>query len=475
MSKLNLSEAAARILEGEDAQSILNKSRSAGRESFGVGNPKAVNKANAPQTGEVQLGTAGHTMDDSNYDGTKGMGAQATLPTGRGVAGAKFGDNPSKGSGTSDYASEPNSKQGRSDLAKSPQTEIEPSDDARRDGKKGGVSSKKTMSANPKAPQITVPESSEPDDEWEEDEELEEATIEEVMEDLENMEDEIFMEKYGMCKSDAAEKMSSDDEDEEEDEEDEDKEEEAKAKRKEKMKEDVDAMLSGENLSEEFKFKAATIFEAAVESRVEEIASELEEKYTQEFEESLELVKEDFADKLDSYLDYVVENWMADNELAIEKGLRSEIVEDFIGALKNVFVEHYIDIPEERVDIVEELVNKVDELEDQVNEQILKNIDLKKSLAEQQKIEIIHSVCEGLTLSQAEKVKSLAKNVEFVSEEDFEEKVSTIKESYFPNGVVSASSESLNESVELDEDYTTKVVDPLIEQYVSKISRLTKF
>jgi AcrR family transcriptional regulator len=300
------------------------------------------------------------------------------------------------------------------------------------------------------------------------------------MEDLENMEDESFMEKYG-CDKDEAVRIMEGDSCDSYDDEDEDEEENKKAKKakkdemKMKVKEDVDAMLSGENLSEEFKEKASMIFEAAVEARVEEIASELEEKYIAEFEETLEVVKEDFASKLDSYLDYVVENWMAENELAIEKGLRSEIVEDFIGALKNVFVEHYIDIPEDKVDIVEQLADRVEELEDQINEQHLKNIDLKKSLSEHRKEEVVHLACEGLTLSQAEKVRALAKNVEFVSEEDFSEKLVSIKESYFPTEIRTASTDSLNDMIEIDEDNTTKVVDPLIESYVNKITRLAKF
>ena len=149
----------------------------------------------------------------------------------------------------------------------------------------------------------------------------------------------------------------------------------------------------------------------------------------------------------------------------------AEIVEDFIGALRNVFVEHWIDIPEEKVDIVEELVEKVESLESQVNEEILKNINLKKSISEHQKSEILHSVCEGLTLSQVEKMKSLAKSVDFISEEDFKQKVETIRNSYYPSGIVTPSSESLNETIEIDEDKATKVVDPLIEMYAKNLTK----
>ena len=459
MSNLNLSEAAAEILNQSKA--------SAGAEPFGVGNPKAA-KVKAPQQAELEIGTAGHKYTDANYDATKGMGAQATLPTGKGVAGEPM----------KKLFGQPQQTQSRSDLAKDTETETETSDDAKRDRKKATLAAAK-MAANPKAMKPVVPESEE-EEEWEEpedeefddEEEVYEATVEEVMEDMESMDDEEFESTYGLTKEEASCKMNSDEDDDDEEE----KKAEMKEKRKLKMKEDVDAMLSGENLSEEFRNKAAMIFEAAVESRVEEIAAELEEQFTTEFNEAVEGIKEDFADKLDSYLDYVVENWMAENELAIERGLRSEIVEDFIGALKNVFIEHYIDIPEDKTDIVEQLVDRVEELEDQVNEQILKNIDLKKSISEHKKEEAILAVCEGLSLTQVEKIKSLAKNVEFVSEEDFSDKVETIKESYFPTNIVSASTESLNEMVELDEDENaTKVVDPLIEQYANIIAKKPKF
>lgn len=465
MSNLNLSEAAAEILNQSKAK--------AGAEPFGVGNPKASDekKVKTPQQAELEIGTAGHKYTDSNYDATKGMGAQATLPTGKGVAGEPMHK----------LSGEPQQTQGRSDLTKDTETETETSDDAKRDRKKATLAAAK-MAANPKAMKPVVPESEE-EEEWEEPEEEEEfedeeevyeATIEEVMEDMESMDDEEFEATYGLTKEEASCKMSDDEDEDDEDEKE--KKAEMKAKRKEKMKEDVDAMLSGENLSEEFRNKAAMIFEAAVEARVEELATELEEQFITEFNEAVETIKEDFADKLDSYLDYVVENWMAENELAVERGLRSEIVEDFIGALKNVFEEHYIDIPEDKTDVVEQLVDRVEELEDQINEQILKNIDLKKSISEHKKEEAVLSVCEGLSLTQVEKIKSLAKSVEFVSEEDFSEKLETIKESYFPSGVIQASTDSLNDIVELDEDEnTTKVVDPLIEQYANIISKKPKF
>ena len=202
--------------------------------------------------------------------------------------------------------------------------------------------------------------------------------------------------------------------------------------------------------------------------------AKLEEAYQETITEELELFTEEVTDKLDAYLDYVVENWMAENEIAIERGLRSEIVEDFIEGFKNLCTEHYIDIPEDKVEIVEQLVDKVEDLETQVNEQILKNIELKKTISEHKKEEAVLAVCEGLSLSQVEKIKSLAKNVDFVSEEDYNEKLSSIKESYFPSNIkVADKSEFLDESVHAEEE-TTKYVDPEVAMIAKSITKFTK-
>ena len=240
----------------------------------------------------------------------------------------------------------------------------------------------------------------------------------------------------------------------------------------EEVNEDIAALMAGENLSEDFKRKATAIFESAVKTKVAELAEELEAQYVAQFEEAYEEMKEDFASKVDEYLDYVVESWMEENQLAIESGLRTEIAEGFINSLKTVFEEHYIDIPEEKFDVVEELASKVEALEKQVNEEITRNIDLKQKLSEQKKVEALHSVCEGLTLSQAEKIKTIAESVEFVSEEDFVGQIEAIKESYFSVASVKpASIESLNDIVELTEDVKTPTVDPLIAAYASRISQ----
>jgi hypothetical protein len=240
----------------------------------------------------------------------------------------------------------------------------------------------------------------------------------------------------------------------------------------EETNEDIAALMAGENLSEEFKRKATAIFEAAVKTKVAELAEELEAQYVAQFEEAYEEMKEDFATKVDEYLDYVAESWMEENKLAVESGLRTEIAEGFIDSLKTVFEEHYIDIPEEKFDVVEELASKVEALERQVNEEMTKNIDLKQKLSEQKKVEALHSVCEGLTLSQAEKIKTIAESVEFVSESDFVDQIEAIKESYFSVATVKpASIESLNDVVNLNEEKETKAVDPLIAAYASRISK----
>jgi hypothetical protein len=241
---------------------------------------------------------------------------------------------------------------------------------------------------------------------------------------------------------------------------------------KEDMEEDIDALLQGQDLSEEFVSKATTIFEAAVMSRVEEIAEEVESQLHEQFEQAVEELKEDFANKIDDYLNYMVEEWMEENQLAIESGLRAEIVEDFIGGLRNLFAEHYIDIPEEKVDVVEEMASKVEELEGKLNEEIQKSIEFRKEINEHKKIQAIQAVCEGLTQTQVEKLKSLAESVEFTSEEDFAEKINTLKEAYAHSNVKPAEKSALEEGVEVPEDKPGKTsADPLINAVVNSISK----
>ena len=245
------------------------------------------------------------------------------------------------------------------------------------------------------------------------------------------------------------------------------------AKKKKEMKEDIDALLQGEDLSEEFVVKATTIFEAAVNSRVTEIAEELQVELQEQFSDAIDHLKEEFTTKIDDYLNYMVEEWMKENELAIESGLRTEIVEDFIGGMRNLFVEHYIDIPEEKVDVVGELAAKVEELEEKLNEEMHRSIQFKKEINEHKKLEALQTVCEGLTQTQVEKMKTLAESVDFTTEEEFAEKLETLKEAYTgTSGVKFGERSALEEGIDVEEVKTDRVsYDPLIDAVAKTISK----
>jgi len=241
---------------------------------------------------------------------------------------------------------------------------------------------------------------------------------------------------------------------------------------KEKMKEDMDALLSGENLSEEFVTKATTIFEAAVIARAEEVISEAEEQLMEEFEVAVEAIKEDLAAKVDGYLNYMVEEWMKDNEIAIQSGLKAEITEEFLSGLRDLFIEHNIDIPEDKVDIVEELAAQLEATEAVLNEEIARGIELSQALNEQKKIEAIYTACEGLTQTQVEKMKSLAEGVDFTTEEEFTTKLDTLKESYFKADVKVATTDALDDEVLLEEEKRAiKSSNSEIDYYAKSISQ----
>ena len=215
--------------------------------------------------------------------------------------------------------------------------------------------------------------------------------------------------------------------------------EELKSKYEIDVKSDVEALIQGEELSEEFKEKAATIFEAAVFAKVnEEVNSRietLEAQYKEQLDESLNETRTEMVQKVDDYLNYVVKEWMQENELAIEKGIRSEIVEDFMVGLKNLFVEHYIDIPDEKVDLVDDLFAKVEDLEESLNKEMEKGIELTKELKEFRKLEAVANISEDLTDVQREKMVKLAESVEYENDEDYSEKLGVLKENYFPTEV----------------------------------------
>lgn len=242
------------------------------------------------------------------------------------------------------------------------------------------------------------------------------------------------------------------------------------------MSADVAALLEGESLSEEFKQKATTIFEAAVNSKVGQIAEAMQEELQEEFDSAVEQIKEEIAGKIDEYLSYMVNEWVEENEVAIEKGLRSELAEELLDGLYNLFKESYIDIPEEKVDVVEELATRVEELEDALNEEIEKNIAASQEINEHKKISAIHAACEGLTQTQVEKLKSLAEGVEFTTDEEFVEKLETIKESYFPTTIKSGSTLDLTEDVNFEENkkQTSGSTDPSVEAIAKTLSKTLK-
>ena len=199
------------------------------------------------------------------------------------------------------------------------------------------------------------------------------------------------------------------------------------------LSDDVKALVSSDaDLSEEFKEKAATIFETAVKTRIKEQTKIIEAQFEEKLASETETVKEAMVEKVDSYLNYVVEEWMKENELAVERGIRTEIAEDFITGLKGLFKEHYIDVPEEKYNVLDDLTGQVKDLESKLNEQIEKNVNLSKDVSESKRESLVASVSEDLADTEKEKFSSMAENVEYDSAEKFQEKLETIKESYFP-------------------------------------------
>ena len=245
------------------------------------------------------------------------------------------------------------------------------------------------------------------------------------------------------------------------------------------VKDDMDALVGGEDLSEEFKTKAATIFETAVSakviSEVNQRIEELEEQYVQEITEAKEEHKSTMTEKVDGYLNYVVEEWMTENELAVEKGIRSELVEDFMTGLKTLFTEHYIDIPEEKVDLVDDLFGKVEDLEQKLDESINSNVEMKKELAEFKKEETLREVSKDLADTEKEKLGKLAEGIDFEDEQQYTEKLEVIKENYFPTSTTKT--ETITEELENTEEEETSSdtsVDPVMSHYVSALTRNNK-
>ena len=285
--------------------------------------------------------------------------------------------------------------------------------------------------------------------------------------------------------SEAKKKSSEDDEEEDDEEEDEDEgsEEDAKEDKKEKamkeafdqieeeIEEDVNALLSGEELSEDFKVKAKTVFEAALNARTEQIEEAIAYQYEQRLAEEVEAITEELTDRLDAYLEYVSEEWLQENALVVEQGLKTEMTESFLQGMKSLFEDHYVTIPEEKYDVLESMVDKLDEMESKLNEQIQRNVALNRRLAESVTEVIFAEVSEGLALSQKDKLASLAENVEFDGEGNYREKLVTLRESYFPKNTGTQRSNS--DYIAEETDYSQPVSGSM-SYYLDALQRVSK-
>ena len=242
------------------------------------------------------------------------------------------------------------------------------------------------------------------------------------------------------------------------------------------VEEDLKALIEGEELSEEFQDKARVIFETAIKTKVEEIKEELQESYAAALVEELETIKGGLIERVDSYLEYVSDEWIQENALQVEAGLKTEMTESFLEGMKGLFEEHYVTIPEEKYDVLNSMVDKLDEMEGKLNEQIERNVALNRRLAESTADVIFADVTEGLADTQKEKLATLAENVEFESESDYREKLGTLKESYFPTKTTStpkSTSENLSEEVSTDE-VASQEVNPQMQAYLGMLSRAAK-
>ena len=237
---------------------------------------------------------------------------------------------------------------------------------------------------------------------------------------------------------------------------------------------DVQALFEGEELSEEFQDKARTIFEAAVTSKVAEMQESLTEAYQEALVEEVVAIKEELTERLDSYMEYVADEWFQENALAVEQGLKAEVTESFLDGMKALFEDHYVTIPEDKYDVLESMVDKLDEMESKLNEQIANNVALNKRLAESTSDVIFAEVSEGLAHSQKDKLASLVEKVEFESEADYREKLVTLKKSYFPEQTSTPStSENLSEEVSTNE-VISEEVSPMMQAYLNTLSRAAK-
>ena len=241
------------------------------------------------------------------------------------------------------------------------------------------------------------------------------------------------------------------------------------------VEEDLQALIEGEDLSEEFQDKARTIFETAIKTKVGEIKEELNDSYAKALVEELDTIKNGLTERVDAYLEYVADEWVQENALQVENGLQTEMTESFLVGMKSLFEEHYVQIPEDKYDVLNSMVDKLDEMESKLNEQIERNVALNQRLAESTADGIFAEVTEGLADTQKEKLATLAENVEFESDTDYREKLVNLKESYFPvnTSAPKSTSENLSEEVSTDE-VISEEVNPTMQAYLNTLSRAAK-
>ena len=397
----------------ETAKAILMKEGAIPSVSMSDSNPDRDTKASNPNRATLRPGSKYAEMKPFSNPGAMAPSAPDNQVQDLGPALVKQGDVPPSAKAAGGTAKDTS----RSSQAGSGHS----------DGEKFGVDSEKKQDR--KSKEIM-------EEDFEISEELE-SFIKEMMEKGLSEEEiaQAIEENFELVEAKHEDKEDEKDEDEKkEDEKAEDKKDEKKSEKEDKMdmKEHIEALFQGEELSEEFKQKAETIFEAAVKQKVEQEVARIQEAYAETLNEQVQEITENLSANVDDYLNYVVEQWVNENEVAIEAGLRTELTEDFITGLRQLFAENYIDIPEDKVSVVEELGTKVEELEKKLNEEIDRNVKLNKSLNESKRFEILVDACDGLTTTQTEKLKSLAEGVEFTTANEFTTKVKTLRENYFP-------------------------------------------
>ena len=240
------------------------------------------------------------------------------------------------------------------------------------------------------------------------------------------------------------------------------------------IEDDINALIAGEELSEDFQEKARTIFEAAINSKVSIIKEDLEKEYAKVLQEEIDSTKIQLTERVDSYLEYVAGEWLEENSLAVEQGLKAEMSESFLTGMKSLFEEHYVSIPEDKYDVLESMVNKLDDMEEKLNEQIDKNVSLTKRLAESKSDGILSDVSEGLAVTQKDKLASLAESVEFESESDYREKLVTLRNSYFPTRQVASTPSDDSEMLSEESNAPAAKSTGTMDNYLSALQRITK-